>query len=180
MPRLFIAIEIPPATRRQLHSVAPVAGVRRTREEQLHLTLHFLDDVDEQQLPSLMAAVAAVRVEPFSLTIAGVGRFPPRGRGSVLWAGLKASAPLLALHNKVGQALTGVGFPLERRAYSPHVTLARLGPRTSRQVVETFLCEHASLALDTFEVDGFTLFESRLAPNGSTHIPLLRVPQAKS
>lgn len=177
MPRLFIAIELPAATRQQLQRVTPepAAEVRCVRESQLHLTLHFLGDVDEPRLPPLLATLAAVHVEPFSLAIAGVGRFPPQGRGRVLWAGLEPSEPLQSLHKIVGQALLGAGFPLERRAYAPHLTVARLGPRTPPRVVEAFLHEHASLALDAFGVSGFTLFESRPSSGGSTQIPLLRV-----
>lgn len=178
MPRLFLAIELPDRIRQELRQLSPrpAADLRVVREDQLHLTLHFLGDVDDACVASLMATVRIIHVEPFSLTLTGVGRFPPRGRASVLWAGLQTSAPLQRLHSSLGVALAAAGFPVERRAYTPHVTLARVGPRTPPRLIEAYLAEHASLTLETFPVDAFTLFESRRSPGSSTHIPLLRTP----
>lgn len=178
MARLFLALELPERTQQELRQLSPrpATDLRLVREGQLHLTLHFLGNMNDACVPSLMATVSTVHAEPFSLTLAGVGRFPPRGRASVLWAGLQPSEPLQNLHASLGAALVAAGFPVERRGYAPHVTLARVGPRTPPRLIEAYLAEHASLTLETFVVDAFTLFESRRSPDGSTHIPRVRTP----
>jgi len=180
MPRTFLAIDLPAAVQQALREACPrkADGVRPVLEGQLHLTLHFLGDVASDRLPPLLDAVQAISFEPFDLTIAGVGRFPPRGRATVLWAGLTASEPLHRLHRHISSALQEAGFRIERRQYTPHITLARLSSHAAAGFVDTFLSSAADLSLPPFTVTGFVAYESQKTPHGSQHLPLLRVSAA--
>lgn len=182
MPRTFLAIDLPEPARQALQHARPqrAVGVRPVRESQLHLTLHFLGDVANDRLPVLLDAMQAIEFEPFAFAIAGVGRFPPRGRATVLWAGLATSDALQSLHQQIGTALLNAGFRVERRRYRPHVTLARLAPDTPPEVVDRFLIAQAGLALSDIPVERFTVYESRKTPSGSEHVPLARVPATGS
>ena len=177
MPRTFLAIDLPEATRQALRHLWPPAGtgVRPVKEGQLHLTLHFLGDVPAGEVPRLTSAVADIVFSPFALSITGVGRFPPKGRASVLWAGVSACPALRELHASLGQALTAAGYAIERRPYTPHVTLARLTPQAPRDLAERFLADHAKLRLPDITVSSFVVYESRRGDRGSEHVPLLRV-----
>lgn len=180
MPRTFLAIGLPAATRQALRRVRPPAGagVRPVKEGQVHLTLHFLGDVPARHLPQLTRAVAGIVFSPFSLSLSGVGRFPPKGRASVLWAGVAPCPALLTLHATLARVLSTTGFPVEQRAYTPHVTLARLTPQAPQDLPERFLADHANLCLPDISVSSFVVYESQRHDGGSRHIPLVRVPAA--
>ncbi len=86
--RTFVAVELPDAVGRALGATIDglrrvVDGVRWVRPEGIHLTLKFLGDVEEAQIPEVVGAVgrAAGEVAPFALQTGGVGGFPRRGTG---------------------------------------------------------------------------------------------------
>ncbi|EYS93614.1 2'-5' RNA ligase [Cupriavidus sp. SK-4] len=173
MPRLFIAVEVPPAQAAWLLSTLPPAhGVRPAAPEQIHLTLHFLGECNVPGA-ALEAALDSVRAPAFLLQAAGTGRFRS-GQGSVLWAGLAPGPGLDALrvlHADVGQALAGAaGITPERRRFHPHLTLARCKPSVPESVLRAWLDTHRSLASEPWHVQRLVLFESRLGPQGPQHL----------
>lgn len=135
------------------------------RPPQMHLTLHFLGDMPLSEAEDgartvLHDALARVRHEPFTIALRGTGVFPPRGRPTVLWAGVAETAPLITLHAALGAALQACGLPVERRPYLPHVTLARLTPAAPRAWTHRFLADTTDLAIDGITVDHFQLYRS--------------------
>ena len=165
MHRLFAAIRPPQAIRDLLVDVMDEAPeLRWVDEEQLHLTLRFIGEVDRPLANDIAAALGTVRAPAFDLSIKGVGRFDRRGGGAV-WAGVEPKAPLAALAAKVERACQGAGLEPERRAYHPHLTLARWNGPSSRAA--GLLAERArGLSSPAFGVDRFTLFESHLSRHG--------------
>lgn len=140
----------------------------------MHLTLHFLGDVPVQDVEdgagtALHVALSCVRHGPFAIAIRGTGVFPPRGRPSVLWAGVAESAALVSLHAAIGAALQACCLPVERRPYVPHVTLARLTPAVPRAWIARFLADTAGLEITDIPVDRFQLYESRKLDGATEH-----------
>ena len=172
MPRrLFIAIDLPKPVCWRLGQllVQPPRGVRPVRSAQLHLTLHFLGDVDDDSCAALHEAFAGVHHEPFTIAIRGTGVFPPRGRPSVLWAGVVDSTRLATLHAAIGMASESCGLAIEHRPYVPHVTLARLAPAVPRAWIARFLADTADLDLADIPVDRFYLYQSRKLDGATEH-----------
>lgn len=172
MPRrLFIAIDLPKPVCWELSRLVaePPRGVRPVRPAHLHLTLHFLGDVEEERLTALREALAKVRHEPFMIAIRGTGVFPPRGRPGVLWVGVAESAPLAKLYAGIGTAIEACGLEVERRPYVPHVTLARLTPAVPRAWTSRLLGDTASLGIDDLPVERFHLYESRKLDGATEH-----------
>ena len=172
MPRrLFIAIDLPKPVCWRLGQllVQPPRGVRPVRPAQLHLTRHFLGDVEDETSPALHEALACVRHEPFTIAIRGTGVFPPRGRPSVLWAGVVDSTPLATLHAAIGGAIESCGLSVEHRPYVPHVTLARLTPAVPRAWIARFLADTAGVELADIPVDRFHLYHSRKLDGTTEH-----------
>lgn len=169
--RLFIAIDLPgPVCWSLAQLVAdPPRGVRPVRPAQMHLTLHFLGDVEDDDRMALTDALAQVRQESFTIALRGTGVFPPRGRPSVLWAGIGESAALASLHQGVGVAIESCGLAVERRPYVPHVTLARLMPAVPRAWTARFLGDTAGLEISDVAVDRFHLYESRKLDGATEH-----------
>ena len=172
MPRrLFIAIDLPKPVCWRLGQLLlqPPRGVRPVRPVQLHLTLHFLGDIENAACAGLPEALARVTHDAFSIAIQGTGVFPLRGRPSVLWAGVAESAALAELHAAIGAALVSHGLEIERRPYVPHVTLARFTPAVPRSWTVNFLSETARLAIDDIPVDRFHLYRSRKLDGATEH-----------
>jgi len=168
MHRLFVAIRLPPAVRaRLLGLMGGVAGARWQNEDQLHLTVRFIGEVDRHVARDVDAALSGVHHPRFSIALNGVGAFERGGEPVTLWAGVTPQEPLQALHKKVDQALVRVGVAPDRRAYLPHVTLARL-PRDCGPVGS--LVERSDeVGGPPFEVAEFCLYESRLTPEGPVY-----------
>jgi 2'-5' RNA ligase len=146
-------------------------GIRWQDDEQLHLTLAFLGEVDRRAEDDLAVALAAVDSPPFELEIRGVGHFERKGRPSALWAGLAASEPLARLQQRVVAACRRAGLEPDRKAFRPHVTLAHLN--RSSPPVGHWLAAHGTLTSGPWPVGEFTLYESRLSPGGSIYEPLV-------
>ena len=152
MHRLFVAIRPPEAIRDLLvDAMDDSPELRWVGDEQLHLTLRFIGEVERPVADDLAAALAPLRFERFDLRINGVGRFDQK-RGGALWAGVEPKAPVAALAAKVERACQSVGIEPERRAFHPHITLARWKGRTSR-AADAFIERTAGLASDPFRVD---------------------------
>lgn len=180
MPRLFIAINLPDYVKDELGALQrnDIPGTRRTTRNQMHVTLHFIGDVDDGVQADLMAVLSAVQAEPFELALGGVGQFPPNGKPRVLWAGVQENSQLQQLHKTIGKCLTELGIEIEKRPYTPHLTLARLKITPPRHAVQNFLEEHAQFHTVPFRVEEFVLFSSELRPQGARYTAELSVPLA--
>ena len=127
--RLFIAINFNDETRARLLLIRDELRSRSKRgnftlAENLHLTLAFLGECDAKQVAAAKSAMDAINIEPFSINIESIGRFK-RDDGDLWWAGVQGSKPLSLLHNELTDNLITKGFRLEKRKYSPHITLGR-------------------------------------------------------
>ena len=165
MHRLFVAIRPPEAICDLLiDAMDDSAELRWVGNEQLHLTLRFVGEVERPVANDLAAALGQIRSDRFDLRVQGVGRFDQK-RGGAVWAGVEPNAPVAALAAKVERACQAIGIDAERRNFHPHITLARWKGRSSR-AADSFVERTAALSSAEFAVDRFTLFESRLSRHG--------------
>ncbi|MFC7537850.1 RNA 2',3'-cyclic phosphodiesterase [Sphingomonas sp. GCM10030256] len=165
MHRLFVALR-PPAHIRDLliDAMDDSPELRWVGDDQLHLTLRFIGEVERPLAEEIAAALQRVRSEPFSLAIHGVGRFDRRN-GGALWAGVEPKAPVSALAAKVDRACVAAGLEPERRAFHPHVTLARY-TRQSARAADSFAERHRGLTSEAWEVEELIFYESHLSRHG--------------
>ena len=171
MHRLFVAIRPPEAICDLLiDAMDDSADFRWQDDEQLHLTLRFVGEVERPVANDLGDALSRIRAMPFELRIAGVGRFEQRSAGA-LWAAVEPKAPVAALAAKIERVCQSVGLEPERRAFHPHITLARWKGRRTREV-QAYIERAAGLSSDPFGVDEFILFESRLSRHGAHYEPV--------
>ena len=170
--RLFIAIDLPDDLKRELGRLwTDIPGARRVPKEQIHLTLAFLGEVDEAAMERLTGELARIQAPEFRLGFSGTGCFPDRHRPRVVWIGLEPNPRLKHLADRVHEAVLACGIPQDERPFSPHITLARLRQSLSRES-DAFLDQNKKPKLPTFTVREFTLFQSRLTPQGALHIPV--------
>ena len=113
----------------------------------------------------------------FDLAFGGAGAFPPSGPLRVMWIGVtQGERSAGELHRDVVTRLSRLGLRFEARAYSPHLTVARVkdtrGPLArAREVLRSM-----PVALDSQRVTAVTLFRSRVSSSGSTYDVVMRVP----
>jgi 2'-5' RNA ligase len=185
--RLFVAAEIGEAVavraaelsrelQQRAADAAPSAKVTWIPADRLHLTVRFIGEVDDVRAAAIRDALEApLGIAPFSLTLAGAGAFPTGGAPRVLWAGVATGRDeLLLAEREITLRLASIGVPADQRAYSPHLTLARVrdpaGLRSPR-----LLDGLTDTTLGTVRIDAITLFHSKLSPKGPTYTPLLRI-----
>jgi len=176
--RLFVAIPLASSIRQMLGAVLarlePLGWpVRWLQAEDLHLTLKFLGEVESGALAEVSAAmVEASRGTPaLDLAISGLGTFPSNNRPRIIWAGVQAEPALELLADHLERRFEPLGFPVEGRAFHPHITLGRVRERQR-------LPAGAASELSGDEPEGaFTatevvLFESTPGASGMIHTPL--------
>ena len=173
--RLFVALRPPHAVRAALiAAMHGVSGARWQDDDQLHLTLRFIGEVDRHRAEDIAAALGALHASAITARIAGVDLFEHKGQPHMIWARVWPAEPLAALHRKVDQLLSRVGVAPDLRAFVPHITLARLNRGSGP--VAPFLALHSDLASEAFTFGHVTLYESEMGHGGSRYHPVARYP----
>lgn len=163
-PHYFLAIPIPDRLKQQL------ADGAENRKEQYkfkswvfpqdyHITLHFLGGISSEQLDGINHVLPGFLKSrsPFELRVTHYGIFGETKAPRVFWAGLEQVPAMYDLQEKMGEALSGVGVEIERRPYSPHITLARRW-----EGEDPFNLPELELAEWTFLVDQVVLYRTHL------------------
>lgn len=127
--RLFICIDL---EKDQLDVLEKLKGKlkkeskkgRFARKEHMHLTLNFLGEVEDERLEHVIQAMDRVYFKNFKLHMSGLGWFQKRS-GKIYWVGLERSEKLLKLQKDLHDELLDLGFELEKREYTPHITIGR-------------------------------------------------------
>ena len=183
MVRAFVAIPIPPDMAENIAAVQQklrtnLQGIRWVRTENLHLTLKFLGPIPENKIApvteSLHQTLSVISI--FWIEGRGIGVFPDIKRPRVLWAGLVATE-LRVLAEKVESALEGLGFPREKRSFSPHLTLGRWRSFDgSSELLQRELQRWENYDFGKCLADSVVLFQSVLKPDGAVYSPLSTIP----
>ena len=177
MHRLFVAIRPPEAVRDALiDAMADSPELGWVADDNLHLTLRFIGEVERPLADDIALALSRLRFAPFELRVTGVGLFERR-TGGALWAGVQPREPVAALAAKVERACVGAGLEPERRAFHPHITLARF-KRDGAAAAKAFLERNRALASPPFAVEQFILYESRLSRHGAHYEEVAGFPLA--
>jgi len=170
MARLFVAIDIPFAQREDLANLCyGIQGAKWVKIDQLHLTLRFIGEVNDALFHGVADALDEIYSEPFSLSLKGVGYFPPRKSPRVLWVGADGGEPLLVLQDSIEKALRRAGLEPEKKKFRPHITIARFKERISKTDLGEFIAGHSLFKTSPFTIDAFSLYSSTLLPQGAMH-----------
>ena len=167
MPRLFLGLALPEAVTLDIQMMTGgVAGARWQTPEQLHLTLHFLGEVDGGQMRRLISSLDQLSAPAFDMQLQGAGVFPPRGAPRVIWLGLAEPDPVRLIHQRLAKIIDELGLERERRKFAPHVTVARLRKQADTAAAARWVSDHALYRSDTFPVDEVHLYSSITSHRG--------------
>jgi 2'-5' RNA ligase len=174
--RTFVAVK---ASRRVQNRIEGLiaslrqSGVKTTwvRPENLHLTLKFLGDVDEQRIPRVCQAVdrALADVDSFPLHFSGVGAFPSARRPRTVWIGVtEGNDDVCKLAAALETQLRAEGFPKEKRDFAPHLTIGRVRGHPVTELARR-IEQHADFDAGQSPVTEVVVYSSTLAPTGATY-----------
>jgi 2'-5' RNA ligase len=180
--RLFVAVDVPDRVKSDLAAaVKPyrdrIPGARWTRSDGWHVTLKFLGTTWPRLLEEVQAAVGAASrgSDGFETRLTQLGVFPSPGRARVVWAGFEDPEGRFAALVKELDELLVEHFVPEKRAFTPHLTVARLNPpRNIREFAPELV--GTTVVSEPFAVDRLVLYRSHLSPKGATYEPLLESP----
>jgi len=177
--RTFLAVFPSSEAQRAAHAVIerlrrPDDDVSWVRRENLHYTLRFMGELDEDAVSRLIAAArqGAAERPRFTATLGAAGAFPSARRARVLWLGLSQGAEALtALAGGLERSLVDHDFEGAERPFSPHLTLGRVRRREQDWSgrLATVAAGSESGHPTGFVVDRVAIVESTLSPGGSIY-----------
>jgi 2'-5' RNA ligase len=180
--RLFVALELPVEIRKALgllvkEMASARAQVRWVDPQNMHLTLKFLGEVAEEkeQMIYEVSRLAAKEVRPFTVRVEDVGAFPSARRPRVIWVGIGKSPQLATLARRLEEEFQAVGFPSEKRPWTPHLTLGRVKTEVHSRDLEAKLSA-AKFPPRTFSVERISIVKSVLKPSGPVYTTLREIP----
>jgi len=179
--RSFIAIELPGDLKTGLSQLearlkaGDSSGVKWVDPYSIHLTLKFLGNVAVDRTGEITRAmeIAAQGMSPFDLKIKELGAFPNLRRVQVVWVGINGEVDKLSqIQQHLESNLARLGFAPESRAFTPHLTLARLRDQVSleeRQRLGQLIANTRLEEAYTFKVDAISLMQSHLTREGAIY-----------
>lgn len=182
--RCFVAVEFPERVhqfcaqlRDELSPKLPkVSWVKRGN---IHLTFEFLGDITLQQKDKIAEALrpSIASLNPFDMTLGGVGVFPNWRRPRVLWVGIDQGQPELALlAHTIRTSLGSVGAKVDGKPFRAHLTLARIRRPSDLTSLQSQTHRYQHVDLEPVQVDHVLLMQSVLHPQGSIYTPLESFP----
>jgi 2'-5' RNA ligase len=181
--RLFVSVDCGPladAIADAQDRLPEVGSLRPVDPGNAHVTLKFLGAVAPDRLDPVERAVARgvteAAVDPFEITLAGIGVFPDLEYISVVWAGVDGGETALCrLHEAIERETTAIGFDPEEHAFTPHVTLARMDDARGKEAVQRLVRE-TDPTLGSVAVEAVHLTESTLTDGGPEYETVARFP----
>ncbi len=177
--RTFISIPVPNTMGLDplMRDLKSVRGLRTANIRQLHITLRFLGDVDEERIDEVEGIVNdAVRdVNRSRLNLKGVGLFPNERAPRVMWVGIDTELPLVRMAEEISAGLRAAGIPFDEKPFKPHITVGRMEGRCN---IAPMLNKYRTTEFTTYIPPAVHIMKSELTPRGAEHT-ILRVCELK-
>lgn len=138
----------------------PLARVRWSMPENLHVTTKFIGEWPAERLDELKARLQFAH-EAVPVKVRDLGFYPNERAPRVFWAGVEAGPELASLAKTTDEALAAIGVAKEERVYSPHLTLARISRPGEARELKKAVAKMKSRDFGEFEAREFFLYESR-------------------
>ena len=180
--RSFLAFELSGPLKESLRQVSQdlkktSLDAKWVKIDNIHLTVIFLGDIEEQWLNQMDIAARATcsLFAPFAVSLKSMGCFPNKKKARVLWLGLAGDLGRMADFQKTLQkGLNPLNVKKEDREFKPHLTLGRFRtPGNQGQLLDTILRQYQDLTSPVMPLTELVLFKSDLKPGGAEY-PKLR------
>jgi len=175
MKRLFIAIKIDPDQHfidvyQALRNDLAHEKIKWVPEENLHLTLRFLGEMNENNIDRIIKAIAVVTsVRQFDFNVQNTGIFGSSYRPKVIWFGTNPKEYLQKLAGSINQSLSRIGYTNDRQNFVPHLTAGRIKELSDKTLFQNIISKYKMQFLQKIKVSEIILFESVLLKQGATY-----------
>lgn len=173
MKRIFAAIKIYPEeelTKAFYHLKSRLRNekIKWVELQNLHITLKFFGETQEEQIPEICnhLDIVAQSNEPFSFQLKNLGVFGSSYKPRVVWVGIENNELLKELGKQVLNEMDGIGFKIDRQNFVPHLTLGRIKLLDNKPMFNNLIREFSDSQFQQVDVSQFHLIESILKPNG--------------
>jgi len=179
--RLFTGIDLREDVRERLERLLmhlrPCAHLKWSPVYNLHVTLKFIGEWPEDQLPQLETALRSLPPrDPIPAEVKGFGWYPNPHHPRVFWVGVQGGVTLTALARDIDVALSPLGIKSEDRPFNAHLTLARIKEPAPLHALRTTIAQLESVEYGAFPVDRFYLYRSQPGSAGSIYTKLSEYP----
>lgn len=166
--RCFVAVNLPREVKEKIWRVIKNLqgkGLKKVAPENLHLTLKFLGEVDQEIVKKVKEKLKQVEFNKFSISLKGISYFPNRNFIKVVWLGIeKGRKNLIGLQKEIDKKLEELSFKKEKNKFEPHLTIARVKFLENKR---KFVEELEKIKFEKeFEIKSFELMESILQREG--------------
>ncbi|MFW5801431.1 MAG: RNA 2',3'-cyclic phosphodiesterase [Spirochaeta sp.] len=194
--RLFIAFPLPEDVQehlkqiqKHLETLLPQPVFRWVNPANTHVTLHFLGDIPEKEIPSVTAAIQEAAGDGvIRCRLGGIGFFPAGRRPRVVWLGVNEmqsrrvpdlNAQGRKIYHVLEQSLTAAGIESDSPRYTPHITLGyrlrKADPGDVDNAAAAWRREFDPKGL-IFTLRSIVLFESTVENGKRKYLPLHTEP----
>lgn len=153
------------------------ARVRWVGPVNLHLTIKFLGDVTDEQVPEVcrVAEEVARQIEPFEFSVARVISVPPTGAMRMVWVGIdEQTGRMERLHELLEKSYAEIGFKKENRSFRPHLTLGRVKGGQNVRQLRAAVAQFADTDFGATPANKIIVFSSKLTPDGPIYSPMVK------
>lgn len=178
--RGFIAIDInaTPNILKFLKDIANSnADVKLVEPQNIHITLKFLGDVQEDKINDIEQIMkdSVKEIEPFTIKLSETGVFPNQNYIRVVWIGIKDAEAIETIVRSIDERLSQLGFKKEKRGFSAHLTIGRVKTAKNKQLLLKAIENYKDFEFSTQDVNSIKLKKSDLTPKGPIYTTLNEV-----
>lgn len=146
------------------------ADLKLVEPENIHATIRFLGEVDVSLLDQVKNELSQLTFRSFAIELRGVGAFPNPHRPNVVWVGVtKGDEELQRIFSSLEPRLRGLGFPADRKGFSPHITIGRVKSGRNRDILYSAIMDLSDREFGSMTVDSIRLKKSMLTPKGPVY-----------
>jgi 2'-5' RNA ligase len=153
------------------------ANVKLVEPENIHITLKFLGDTDEQLIDDIREIIksSTEEIKPFNIQLTGTGVFPNPNYIRVVWIGIENYEQIEIIAKKIDDKILELGFEKERRGFSPHLTIARVRSAKNKDKLLQVVEKYKETVFADIKVESVKLMKSDLTPKGPIYTTLKEV-----
>ena len=183
MIRAFIAVEIDSPNKQKLSELIALfkktdTDVKWVNENQMHLTLKFLGNIEEIKVQEVSRALESIikDFKKFTISFSKIGAFPNINKPRVVWVAIdEGKGTLKLLADKIESRLEKIGFEKEKREFKAHLTLGRVKSLKNISQLTEVIQKTGFQSQDKIKISALILFQSTLAPKGAIYAPLAEI-----
>lgn len=171
--RAFVAIRIPEveSLSKPVRELSSAGDMKTYGPGGLHLTLCFIGEIGEGYVDDMTDAIkeAAEGVDPFTISIRGMGSFPGRKGPRIAWVGAGSNGILESLSERITDNLDAKGVGHDLKKFVPHITIGRARDFNGSPSASRIIEEYGKTEFLTYDCDRVSLYNSELQPEGATY-----------